>query len=165
MVQLVRHGLDASLRSLQTWVDLACQLGATPPGSPAAATMLSLTYDLFEKLLTAERLVVDQLVASQHQFAQRFFDTTVGGDVTPPVGPSRRKPATRLSTVGHPLDPADRHRVWDNRHSHLASDFVKRVRCRHRFWSQPTVRSDRDGGRLRAVAPTHGDVAALSYAR
>jgi homoserine kinase len=82
IVQLVRQGLDTSLRSLQAWADLARQLGATTSGSPATATMVSLAYDLFEKLLSAQREVVNQLVDSQRQFAQRFFDTTVDDDLT-----------------------------------------------------------------------------------
>lgn len=83
MVQLVRQGLDASLRSVQVWADLARQLGAIPPDSPVAATMVSLGYDLFEKLLMGQREVVNQLVDNQRQFAQRFFGTTtVGGGLT-----------------------------------------------------------------------------------
>jgi hypothetical protein len=81
MVQLVRQGQDASLRSLQVWADLARKLGSTAPSSPAGATMVSLAHDPFEKLLEAQRLVVEELVATQRQLAQRLFDTTAtGGD-------------------------------------------------------------------------------------
>lgn len=81
MVQLVRQGQDTSLRSLQVWADLARKLGATAPSSPAGATMVSLAHGPFEKLLEAQRLVVEELVATQRQLAQRLFDTTAtGGD-------------------------------------------------------------------------------------
>ncbi|MCU1610477.1 MAG: hypothetical protein JWM45_2393 [Pseudonocardiales bacterium] len=81
MVQLVRQGQDTSLRSLQVWADLARKLGSTAPSSPAGATMVSLAHDPFEKLLEAQRLVVEELVATQRQLAQRLFDTTAtGGD-------------------------------------------------------------------------------------
>lgn len=78
MVQLVRQGLDASLRLLQLWADLARQLGATTPGTPGAAMMVSVAYDMIEKSLTAQREVVDELVDNQCQFAQQFFGTTLG---------------------------------------------------------------------------------------
>jgi hypothetical protein len=43
--------------------------------------MVSLAHDPFEKLLEAQRLVVEELVATQRQLAQRLFDTTAtGGD-------------------------------------------------------------------------------------
>ncbi|MGH3779296.1 MAG: hypothetical protein ACRDRO_01380 [Pseudonocardiaceae bacterium] len=74
MVQLVRQGQDTSLRSLQVWADLARKLG--PTESPAAATMASLAHDPFEKLLEAQRQVVEELVATQRHLAQRLFDTT-----------------------------------------------------------------------------------------
>src|SRR5947209_18911203 len=81
MVQLVRQGQDTSLRSLQVWADLARKLGSTAPSSPAGATMVSLAHDPFEKLLEAQRLVVEELDATQRQLAQRLFDTTAtGGD-------------------------------------------------------------------------------------
>jgi hypothetical protein len=79
MVQLVRQGQDTSLRSLQVWADLARKLGPTALSSPATATMASLAHDPFEKLLEAQRQVVEELVATQRQLAQRLFDTT-GGD-------------------------------------------------------------------------------------
>lgn len=72
MVQLVRDGQDISLRSLQVWADLARQLDPTRPGSAAGAAMGSLAYDLFVKLLAAQR----EVVATQRQFAQRCFDIT-----------------------------------------------------------------------------------------
>jgi hypothetical protein len=60
---------------------LARKLGSTAPSSPAGATMVSLAHDPFEKLLEAQRLVVEELVATQRQLAQRLFDTTAtGGD-------------------------------------------------------------------------------------
>jgi hypothetical protein len=83
MIQLVRRGQDISLRSLQVWADLARQLGSTALRSPARAMMISAAYDLFEKLLNAQRQVVDELVAAQRQLALQFFTTiaaTVGGD-------------------------------------------------------------------------------------
>lgn len=82
MIQLVRQGQDASLRSLQVWADLARQLGPTVLRSPARAAMVGLTYDVFEKLLVAQRRVVDELVAAQRQLAYQFVDTTttVGDD-------------------------------------------------------------------------------------
>ncbi|MGH3766741.1 MAG: hypothetical protein ACRDS0_32055 [Pseudonocardiaceae bacterium] len=67
MIQLVRHGQDISLRSLQVWADLSRQLGSTTLGSPGRAVMISLAYDVFEKVLTAQRQVVDELVATQRQ--------------------------------------------------------------------------------------------------
>jgi hypothetical protein len=38
--------------------------------------MISLVYDVFEKLLAAQREVVDELVATQRQLAHHLFDTT-----------------------------------------------------------------------------------------
>jgi hypothetical protein len=70
-VQLARQGVDISLRSLQVWADLARQRGLTAPDSSARAT-----YDLFEKLLLAQRQVIDELVAAQRQFAQGCLATT-----------------------------------------------------------------------------------------
>jgi hypothetical protein len=78
MVQLVRQGLDTSLKSVQVWADLARQLGPTALGSPAGATMVSRAYDPFEVLLAAQREVVGELVATQRQLTQQVFDTTTG---------------------------------------------------------------------------------------
>ncbi len=83
MVQLVRQGQDTSLRSLQVWADLARQLGPTAPGSPAGATRVSSAYDVFKKLHAAQREVIDELVATQRQLAQRCFDITVGDGLAP----------------------------------------------------------------------------------
>ena len=82
IVQLVRQGLDVSLRSLQVWADLARQLHPIALRSPAGAAIIALTYDLFEKLLAAQRQVVEELIATQRQFAQQFLQTTatVGND-------------------------------------------------------------------------------------
>jgi hypothetical protein len=81
MVQLVRQGQNTSLRSLQVWADLARKLGSTAQNSPAGATMVSLAHDPLKKLLEAQRQVVEELVATQRQLAQRLFDTTAtGGD-------------------------------------------------------------------------------------
>ncbi|MFN2478507.1 MAG: hypothetical protein ABR615_04965 [Pseudonocardiaceae bacterium] len=79
MVRLVRQGQDTSLRSLQVWADLARKLGSGGLSSPAGATMVSLAHDPFEKLLEAQRQVVEELVATQRQLAQRLFDTTATG--------------------------------------------------------------------------------------
>ncbi|MBA2473013.1 MAG: hypothetical protein DLM61_16700 [Pseudonocardiales bacterium] len=84
MVQLVRQGQDTSLRSLQVWADLARKLGPTALSSPAGATMASLAHDPFEKLLEAQRQVVEELVATQRQLAQRLFDTTATGGLATP---------------------------------------------------------------------------------
>jgi hypothetical protein len=75
MVQLVRQGQDTSLRSLQVWADLARKLGPTALTSPAGAKVASLAHDPFEKLLEAQRQVVEELVATQRQLVQRLFDT------------------------------------------------------------------------------------------
>jgi hypothetical protein len=74
-VQLARQGVDISLRSLQVWADLARQRGLTAQDYSARAT-----YDLFEKLLVAQRRVIDELVAAQRHFAQECLATalTVG---------------------------------------------------------------------------------------
>jgi len=79
MVQLVRQGQDTSLRSLQVWADLARKLDPGGLSSPAGATMVSLAHDPFEKLLEAQRQVVEELVATQRQLAQRLFDSTATG--------------------------------------------------------------------------------------
>jgi hypothetical protein len=76
MIQLVRHGQDISLRSLQVWADLARQLSSTALRSPARAVMLSLAYDLFEKVLRAQRQVVDELITTQRQLARQFLTAT-----------------------------------------------------------------------------------------
>jgi hypothetical protein len=85
MVQLVREGQDASLRSLQVWADLARKLGPDAQCSPAGSTVVSFAYDPFEKLLVAQRQVVDELVATQRQLAQQLFETTaiVSNDLGP----------------------------------------------------------------------------------
>lgn len=76
MTQIVRRGQDVSLKSLQVWADMARQLDPTVLRSPASAAMVSVAYDLFEKLLAAQRQVVDELVSTQRQLAQRYVDTT-----------------------------------------------------------------------------------------
>jgi hypothetical protein len=84
MAQLVRQGQDTSLRSLQVWADLARRLGHTEPRSPTGTTICALACDPFEKLLEAQRQVVDELVATQRQLVQQLFDaTTVGGGPVP----------------------------------------------------------------------------------
>ncbi|HWM05812.1 MAG TPA: hypothetical protein VNP92_26015 [Actinophytocola sp.] len=83
MVQLVRQGLDISLKSVQVWADLARQVGPTALGSPTSATMVSRAYDPFEVLLAAQREVVGELVATQRQLTQQVFGTTVGDDRAP----------------------------------------------------------------------------------
>jgi hypothetical protein len=77
MAQLVRQGQDTSLRSLQVWADLARTFGSTAPSSPAGATMFSLAHDPFERLLVAQRQIVDQLVATQRELAQQLIDATL----------------------------------------------------------------------------------------
>jgi hypothetical protein len=76
MIELVRQGQDTSLKSLQVWADLARQLGPTALRPPSSAAMISLAYELFEKLLAAQRQVVDELVVTQRQLAQRYVATT-----------------------------------------------------------------------------------------
>jgi hypothetical protein len=76
MAQLVRQGQDTSLRSLQVWADLARKLGPTAPSFPAGATVVALAYTPFEKLLEAQRQVVDELVATQRQLVKQLFDMT-----------------------------------------------------------------------------------------
>lgn len=73
MVQLARQGLNASLRSLQVWTDLARQLGPKVLGTPAGATRVFLAsdYDQFKKLLAVENEIVDELVATQRELAER----------------------------------------------------------------------------------------------
>ena len=69
--QLARQGVDLSLRSLQVWADLARQRELTARGYCATAT-----YDLFEKLLIAQRQVINELVAAQRQLAQESLAST-----------------------------------------------------------------------------------------
>jgi hypothetical protein len=38
--------------------------------------MLSLAYDLFEKVLRAQRQVVDELITTQRQLARQFLTAT-----------------------------------------------------------------------------------------
>ncbi|MBV8540616.1 MAG: hypothetical protein JO063_06250 [Pseudonocardiales bacterium] len=86
MSQLVRRGQDTSLRSLQVWADLARRLGPTAPSFPAGVAIVALACDPFEKLLAAQRQVVDELVATQCQLAQQLLHTTtatVGGNPVP----------------------------------------------------------------------------------
>jgi hypothetical protein len=85
MAQLVRQGQDTSLRSLQVWADLARKLGPTASSFPAGAAIVALACDPFEKLLRAQRQVVDELVATQRQLVQQLFDitATVGGNPVP----------------------------------------------------------------------------------
>lgn len=75
MVQLVRQGLDTSLKSVQVWADLARQVGPSALDSPAGATMAFRAHDPFEMLLAAQREVVGELVATQRQLTQQVFDT------------------------------------------------------------------------------------------
>lgn len=77
MAQLVRQGQDTSLRSLQVWADLARKLGPASPGSVPGNTMLSLAHDPFEKLLMAQRQIVDELVATQRELARQLVDSPV----------------------------------------------------------------------------------------
>jgi hypothetical protein len=42
--------------------------------------MLSLAHDPFEKLLVAQRQIVDELVATQREFTQQLVDGTVALD-------------------------------------------------------------------------------------
>ncbi|MEO7195993.1 MAG: hypothetical protein ABIZ05_14455 [Pseudonocardiaceae bacterium] len=85
MAQLVRQGQDTSLRSLQVWADLARKLGPTAPSFPAGSAVVSLACDPFEKLLEAQRQVVDELVATQCHLAQQLLHptATVGGNPVP----------------------------------------------------------------------------------
>jgi hypothetical protein len=83
MTQLVRKGQDTALRSLQVWADLARKFDSTPPNSAAGATMFSLAHDPFEKLLVAQRQIVDELVATQRELAQQLVDATAVVDEHP----------------------------------------------------------------------------------
>ena len=82
MAQLVRQGQDTSLRSLQVWADLARKLGPTASIFPAGGAIVALACDPFEKLLEAQRQVVDELVATQRRLVKQLFDSTatVGGN-------------------------------------------------------------------------------------
>lgn len=83
MAQLVRQGQDTSLRSLQVWADLARRFGSTEVNSSAGSTMFSLAHDPFEKLLEAQRQVVDELVATQRELARQIVDATAVFGATP----------------------------------------------------------------------------------
>lgn len=83
MAQLVRQGQDTSLRSLQVWADLARKFGNTPPSSAMGATMFSLAGSSFEKLLVAQRQIVDELVATQRELAQQLVDAAAASDGNP----------------------------------------------------------------------------------
>ena len=83
MTQLVRKGQDTALRSLQVWADLARKFGATAPNSAAGTAMLSLARDPFEKLLVAQRQIVDELVATQRELTQQLVDATAAFDDHP----------------------------------------------------------------------------------
>jgi hypothetical protein len=76
MAQLVRQGLDTSLRSVQVWADLARQVDSAA---------LTSAYDPFEQLLATQREVVGDLVATQRQLAQQALGiTATTGDVPVP---------------------------------------------------------------------------------
>lgn len=79
MAQLVRQGLDTSLRSVQVWADLARQVDSTA----ADPTAVTLAYDPFEQLLATQREVVGDLVATQRQLAQQVFDTSAAAGDAP----------------------------------------------------------------------------------
>ena len=83
MAQLVRQGQDASLRSLQVWADLARRFGSATLSSTAGATMFSLAGNSFEKLLVAQRQIVDELVATQRELAQQLVDATTAVNDNP----------------------------------------------------------------------------------
>ena len=83
MTQLVRKGQDTALRSLQVWADLARGFGTTAPNSAAGTAMLSLAHDPFEKLLVAQRQIVDELVATQRAFTQQLVHGTAALDGHP----------------------------------------------------------------------------------
>jgi formamidopyrimidine-DNA glycosylase len=83
MAQLVRMGQDTSLRSLQVWADLARKFGTTAPDPAVGATMCSLAHDPFEKLLVAQRQIVNELVATQRQITQQLVDAAAVVDDHP----------------------------------------------------------------------------------
>jgi hypothetical protein len=70
--QVVRQGVNISLKSLQVWADLARQPALTALGSATA------TCDLLEKLLAAQGEIVDELVAAQRRVAQGCLDAAAG---------------------------------------------------------------------------------------
>ncbi|MGH4000344.1 MAG: hypothetical protein ACRDTJ_23115, partial [Pseudonocardiaceae bacterium] len=76
MGDLVRQGLDTSLRSVQVWSDLARQVNLSGLGAAAGATMAALAHEPFEELLVAQREIVGELVATQRQLTQQVFYTT-----------------------------------------------------------------------------------------
>ena len=83
MAQLVRQGQDTSLRSLQVWADLARKFGSTAPSSSAGATMFSLAGNSFEKLLMAQRQIVEELVATQRELARQLVNAPAAVDDHP----------------------------------------------------------------------------------
>ena len=74
-VQLVRQGVDLSLRSLQVWADLGRQRGV-----PALDSSASALYDVFEKLLATQREVVTSSSPPT---------VTLRADISLPLLPSR----------------------------------------------------------------------------
>jgi kynureninase len=76
MVQLARQGLNTSLRALQVWADLARQLGPQVLGCSTDGTRVFLAgdYNLFSKLLAAQRDTVDELVINYRELSQRYLD-------------------------------------------------------------------------------------------
>jgi len=76
MTQLVRQGQDTSLRSLQVWADLARRFGTTEANSSAGSMMFSFAHDPFEKLLEAQRQIVDELVATQRELTRHIVDAS-----------------------------------------------------------------------------------------
>ena len=76
MTQLARQGLNTSLRALQVWADLARQLGPQVLGSSTDATRVFLAsdYDLFSKLLAAQRDTVEELDINYRELSQRYLD-------------------------------------------------------------------------------------------
>ncbi|MGH3870998.1 MAG: hypothetical protein ACRDSR_05700 [Pseudonocardiaceae bacterium] len=78
MVQLVRQGLNTSLKSVQVWADLARQVGPDVLRSPAGATMAARAHDPLALLLAAQRAVVSELAATQRQLTQQVFHANVG---------------------------------------------------------------------------------------
>jgi hypothetical protein len=75
MAQLARQGLDTSLRSLQVWAELARQLGPRVLGCSTDGTRVFQPgdYELFSKLLAAQRETVDELVVHYRELSQRYF--------------------------------------------------------------------------------------------
>ena len=59
MIQLVRHGQDISLSSLQVWADVARQFGPPALRSPARAEMVSLASCAFVPKDAALKIVGD----------------------------------------------------------------------------------------------------------